>query len=349
VSLDAMTGDVILSIVEAPPGMPGVLRSGRLTAFATWPPTYGGMIEGAPSVLDYVTGDGAEGPVALLRVGTGQLALATTFLPQVVMMNQTPGDHPLFVAGIADRWLYGASQKVTSFTKLDVGSYQTGSLEQVEAPSACLASHVLAAGTPTANGFVAAYALPNPPTDACPTPPAPGTVLQFFRYDAPAPPGSFLVSTPGDVLVAPEPFTGAVLSRASFGAWVFHQTDPGTALQPPAVFAIRVDAQAHITPVAANSVVVAPDGAASGPFTAAALGDDAALAWVTAEPAASTLSVRTITMGGTLGDVVTFSTNPVPQTGRVRAIASKDRRSLLLAWEAGSHVGLARLDCVPTH
>jgi hypothetical protein len=42
-------------------------------------------------------------------------------------------------------------------------------------------------------------------------------------------------------------------------------------------------------------------------------------------------------------------TNAAWLSGRVRMLASPDRRSLLVAWEAGfddAHIGLARIDCV---
>jgi hypothetical protein len=320
-----------------------------------WPPDFVGMVEAAADVRDYVTGEGATGPVGLIASAAagGHLQLATTLLPQVgAMPQQTPGDVPLFVAGLADRWLYGASQALTSFAKLDVGSYQTGSLEQTEPPSACVTSTVLGAAVPAGQGFVAAYALPNPPSDACdPMAPEAGTVVTFYRYDAPAEPGSFLVPTEGDLLVFGEPLAKLVLSRTSEGAWAFTQTDGSTSDQLPAVLATRVDANGHIVPVGAMSVAVTPDGAATGPIAAAPLGEGAAFAWTSAiDPSAPTISVRTLTPSGAVGPVTTFATSAVFLTGRLRVLASRNLRSLVIAWEGGSSggaVGLARLDCAP--
>ena len=345
--------DVYVTIVEAAPGAAGALVTERLHAFGAWPPELVDTIDEASNVRDYVTGEGATGPVGILADGSGQLHLATSLLPAAASMPQaTPGNTPLFVTGLADRWLYGASQTVTGYTKVDVGSYQTGSLEQSEAPAACLAAPALGAAVPAGQGFVAAYGLPNPPGNPCDFEDAlPPTIVTFYRYDAPAEPGTFLTDTEADHLVFGEPLAKVVLSRTSDGAWAFAQTDGSTALQPPAVVAARVDRHGHLAPVGATDFPATPDGAATGPIAAASLGDGAALAWTsTTDPSAPTISVRTVTPGGDLGPITTFPTTPIWLTARLRVVASRSLRSLLVAWEGGTGattVGLARLDCAP--
>ena len=342
--------DVVLSIIEAPQAVSGILRVGRLSAFAKWPPTFVGMFESAPSVVDYVTGDGAQGPVALLALDSGPLMLATTFIPQLVAMPQaTPGDVPRFVTGIHDRFLYAASQDVSGQTHFDVGSYQTGSLEQSEGPTACVTSAPLGAVVPSGQGFVAAYALPNPNEGSCGMAMSPATVIGFYRYDAPTEQGSFLTTTEGDHLVFDEPLSKLVSSRTTNGAWAFYQTDGSTSFAPPGVYAARVDGEAHLQPVGSTGIQVVPDGKVIGAIAAASLGDGAAFAWVdSSDPSLPTVSVRSVAPDGTLGQVTSFSTSPVNLTGRLRLIASRNQRSLLVAWESDSGltaVGLARLDC----
>ncbi len=345
-------GDVILSAIEAPPGAPGVLRTGRLAAFSHWPADFTQLVASAPSVRDYVTGAGATGPVALIAPATGPLELATAFYPQLDAMPQaTPGNAPVFATGIADRLLFGASQALSTATKLTPGSYQTGSLEQGEAPVACLTSSALAAAVPAGQGFVAAYALPNPPLDSCGSGAKPGTVVTFYRYDAPSAPGSFIAASEGDHLVGPDPIAALVLTRTSDGAWSFHHTDGSTSFTSPGILAVRIDERGHITPVDASAFQAAPDGVVNGPIAASSLGDGAVLAWVDAlDPSSATVSLRTIGADGALGPITTFATGALHPSGRLRVITARSLRSALVAWDsqaASAEIGLARLDCAP--
>lgn len=344
--------DLYLTLIEAQQGAAGVLRSGRLRALAQWPPDFVGQLEAAVDVRDYVTGEGGSGPVALIARGDGHLQLATTLLPEALTMPlQTPGDAPLFVAGIPDRWIYGAAQKLTSYDVLDVGSYQTGSLQQSTGPTACVSSTVLGAAVPAGQGFVAVYALPNPPSDACDVgAPKPATVVTFYRHDSPTAFGSSLTATEGEHLVFAEPLAKLLLAGTPTGAWAVLQTDGSTAEQPPAVIAAHVDANGHLLPIGSTGLVVAPDGAATGPVAAAALGEGVAVAWADTTASTPTISVRTVSPGGSLGPITTFDTSAVFVRGRLRVIAARSSRTLVVTWDGGwngASAGVARLDCAP--
>jgi hypothetical protein len=345
----ATSVDVAVTYVDAEKGSPGHLGLGLLAAFGAWPPSFDPQGAEVNDVLDYVSTSGPATAAGLVETSSG-LVLATELFPTSSTMPQaTPGDHPLFVAALASRWLYGSTRQVVGAFRMDVGSYQMGSLEQNESPTSCTSSQRVGAAVASGQGFLGAYALRNPPSGpSCSSAPSPGTVLSFYRYDAPSEPGSFITTTEGDHLVAAEPWAELALTERSDGAWAFHRTDGSTAEQVPAVLGTRIDQGAHITPVGAPDLVVAPDGAATGTVSAARIGDGAVVGWVGPGPAGPTISLRTVTASGALGDIVTFSTDAAPVGARLRLQPSSDGQKVLVAWEVlGKQpvTGLARLDC----
>jgi hypothetical protein len=338
---------LLVTFVEAPPGDTGILRADRLRTFAQWPPLLLSADTVATDVRDYVSGEGVAGPVALLAGGDGQLRLATTLLPTAVSMpQQTPGTLPLFVAGIADRWLYAAWQQLPNYAHYDVGSFQTGGLEQNESPHACVYSWPRGGAVPIGQGFVAAYSLSDPPQDDCDVmSPKNGGVATLYRYDAPAEPGSFLAMSAGDTIVFPSSLMDLLLVRTPSGGWMVMQSDFVPGDKQPAARAARFDAGAHLVPAGTQGFAVAPEGVGHDILAAAPLDEGLIVAWGE-YGFPPTLSLRTVGPDGSLGPIASFDTGPAPLRGRLRVIAGRSLRSLVATWDSDANgAGLARLDC----
>lgn len=348
------TGEVFLSYIEAPPSTPGVLGAGQMKPFATWPPEITGLVDLTSDVLDYITGPGPEGPVALIRHGMGESShLAMQLLPQIDGISLFTGsDDVLFAAAIPDRYLAAQLTLTPGYHVLQVGSYQPSSLPQNEEPLLCLLGGARGAGVPSGSGFLVALSEPDPPEPGCSLTPPPGSVVSLMRYESPAEPGSFLVRTQGDrIFTRPDPLARILLTPASFGAWVVFQSEGSPSVTPPPIFAARVGANGKLLAPNEPPVAVSPDSVVSSPIAATALGDSVAVAWIeNLDPSSPVIVVQIVRPDGSLGAATSFPTANLWLTGqRMGMVASADATSLLLAWEGGlgePHLGLARIDCV---
>jgi hypothetical protein len=311
-----------------------------------------------PDVIDYVTGPGANAPVALIQHPSDAF-LATSFLPtvqgtQLSTLNALPASTDLqFAAGIDGRFLAAASVRTAdpAYAVLQVGSYQPDSLPQSEPPLSCTKQAAPAAAIPTTGGFLAAYAMNNPPSDPCPAGDKPRpSVVTIARYGAPTEPGSFLTYEETDHAVLNDTVVHVALVPAPFGAWEIFQGAGDDARQPPAILAQRLGPDGISLDPPGGYTPVSPDGVSSAFIGAAPLGDALVVAWTDAlDPTAPTIVLQIVRSDLSLGPSASIPTNVVWQTGRIRMVARPDARSLLVAWEGGLDapaVGLARLDCV---
>jgi hypothetical protein len=351
-------GDAWISILESPTGTAGTLRVGRTNAFSEWPPNFVAMVDLDPAVVDYVTGPGAGAPVALIQHASDSF-LATSLLPTLegtellTLTGPAATTTPSFAVGIEGRFLAAAIARQADLNQavLHVGSYQPDSLPQSEPPLSCTKQAAPAAAIPTTGGFLAAYAMNNPPSDPCPVGDKPRpSVVTIARYGAPTEPGSFLTYEETDHAVLNDTVVHVALVPAPFGAWEVFQGAGDDARQPPAILAQRLGPDGISLDPPGGYTPISPDGVSSAFIGAAPLGDALVVAWTDAlDPTAPTIVLQIVRSDLSLGPSASIPTNVVWQTGRIRMVASPEARSLLVAWEGGVDapaVGLARLDCV---
>lgn len=325
--------------------------------WSTWPPevkTQTGQL--AYGVNDYVMATGPKGPLVVVGTGPNQptpalLQFDGAFVSFDIFGTLGSGDF-LYLAGISDRALAAQTNNAGPYDTLQTGSYQTGGLPQSEQPYVCLKAPVLAAAAPAGTGFLSAVTEAEDPADNCQLmTPAKGARLALMRYESPKEPGSFLQLSEGDSFAEAEAVHLLAMTPTSFGAWVVFQRDGSTSEQMPAVQAIPVDMSGHILPEAPGPFPVSPDGVTYPFIAAATLGDDllAAAHVDTIDPSAPTIVIQLAHVDGSLGPAIVIPTNDAWLTGRVEMLASPDKHSLLLAWEAAQidqRIAITRADCL---
>ena len=335
-------GDVLATLVSAP----DLLLGSRFDPTAPWPPgdlawqTLTGNVEG------FVMGPGSAGPVGLVKTTGSDPRLVRSVESWGLEPDAFPlGSDLLFATGLPDRFLYGASSHPPDFHNLlEIGSYQSGSLGQVESPNACASTPLLADAVATDEGFLAAFAESASPSCSL-RGIDPANVLSVARYDAPTAPGSFLSFTEAQHTEGPEPYAHVLLSAISSGAWLVTQTDGSTSRVPPPIIVRTIDKTGHPT----SAEMALPTAHAQiGSVAVASLGDDAVVGWLDVDDGAvTTLFLNLVSQSGSVLET-SFDVQGLPTSGDLHLVVSPDQRSIFAAWREDQSVEkviLARFDC----
>lgn len=343
-------------VIEPATGGGFALVARVLDAFSVWPPN---VSPAPPAVLtanasDYAIGPGPNGTAAIVRRVDGQWILATSLAPyEEAPAGVLSGGKPISVAGVPDRFLFAASEETGApGVKLDVGSYQPGSLPQQQpSPDACISSVVTGGIAPAAGGFVTAFGVPDPPDTGCAMA-LYASAVEIGRFEVSPNTGPGLAYTEAQFIQLKDRIDHVGVAPASFGAWVVYQTAGLDAEVPPPIIATRVDASGKPYPAGASAeaIAVSPNGTFP-EIAVAALGDRLAVAWADiVDPSAPTIVIRIVNADGTLGPSTSIGTNSLWFNDRLRLAGSLSGGTLLLSWESlldsGWQQALARVDCL---
>jgi hypothetical protein len=185
-----------------------------------------------------------------------------------------------------------------------------------------------AAAVPTSGGFLVATAAGRA-FGACfddDGAPGPADEVQVIRVDQAS--GQLTLSAS---FQDPDPIAHLALAGRADGAWLVWQNNGQSALQPPPVQAVRLDASGA---VAGSIFQVTKDGETDRPFAAAALGPWLAVAWIAAfDASASVIHVDLFDESGAfvIGTSITTAPFGAPATS-LSLLASPGDNQLLLAW-----------------